>query len=434
MINYAGIFCLTAFVLNPLLFQERTSSMDFRPQLRFVDAFPVETENGEMIALRDPSGIARDTILLSRMAVFILQYFTGEHDVETILRILTRDASLELEKKQLLDLIKTLDENLFLQNERYLEAKKIMETEFIASGIRTATYAGASYPADREELNATLVNFYQEEGGAGVPGPVNGLPTPAGVIAPHIDLRIGGATYTHAYKAMVESPVADVYVIIGTGHSGLKNIYSVLPIDFETPLGRVETDKDFIKNLQANTNRDYSADVLLHKTEHTIEFQVVFLQQAFADKPFKIVPVLASFNYQMLEDPYFKPDQECIEDFTTALKKTINEYPGKVTVLASVDMAHVGPRYGDKNIPDDGFLADVRQADMNALEFVKAADARGWAKAISDIEDKYRICGFAPIYTLLSSTDAKQGKVLKYDKGVMDDNESVVSYCSAVLY
>ncbi|MCA9735436.1 AmmeMemoRadiSam system protein B [candidate division KSB1 bacterium] len=408
--------------------------MDMKPRLRYVDAYPVETENGQMIALRDPTGIAEETVLLSHFAVFILQYFTGEHDVEQILQFVNRDAQIDLAESELRALIETLDTNLFLHNERFFQAKRELEQAFIETGIRKARFAGNSYPAEKTELRTKLENFYKEAGGAGVPGPVNGLPTPKGIIAPHIDLRIGGATYTHAYKAMVESPAADVYVIIGTGHSGLENIYSVLPIDFETPLGRMETDKEFIKNLKTNAKADFFSDILPHKYEHTVEFQVLFLQQALAGKPYKIVPVLSSFNFQMLQDKHYVAQQELIKDFVSALKKTIQDYPGKVTVLASVDMSHVGPRYGDKLPPDEVFLEEVRLQDLRALESVEEPDAEGWVRSITAVQDKYRICGFAPIYTLLKTTGANEGKILKYDKGLMDDKQSVVSYCSAVLY
>lgn len=408
--------------------------MNTKPRLRYVEAFPVETENGQMIALRDPAGIATETIVLSHAAVYILQYFTGEHDIDDIMRILSRETDLSIEKNELEALIDQLDTNLFLDNENFLNRRKDLELNFLSSGVRPARYAGNSYPENKTELQNTLQSFYTTEGGAGPPGEINGQPTPAGIIAPHIDLRIGGSTYSHAYKALAESPPADLYVIIGTGHSGLQNIYSVLPIDFETPLGRVETDKQFIKNLKDNSKSDFFSEVLPHKTEHAVEFQVVFLQQALSKRPFKIVPMLASFGFQFLQNPLFAAEQEMIAEFTQALKKTIAEYPGKVTVLASVDMAHVGPRYGDNNIPDAQFLELVKEADMQALENVRLANAEGWAKSIAEIEDRYRVCGFAPVYTLLQSIQANEGKILKYDKGLMDDNQSVVSYCSAVLY
>lgn len=404
------------------------------PRLRYVDIFPVDTDDGRMLALRDPMGIANEVILVSEGAIYALQYFDGEHSPDQIIARCRREFKLTFDRQPILDLIGHLDANYFLDNERTEQRKGEIASELLRRKVRPASHAGISYPGTAEDLQTTMQGFFLAGNGAGAPGPVNGLPTPTGIIAPHIDFRIGGPTYTHAYRRIAESPAADVYVILGTGHAGLRDLYSVLPIDFDTPLGAVPVDAAFIQALQQNHPHDLHSDLFLHRTEHTIEFQVVMLKQILGERPFKIVPILCSFSYHVFALPGFERERRIIDDFSRALRQTIDGYAGAVTVIASVDLAHVGPRYGDPAAPDKQFLAAVEAEDRKAIGHALKVDANAWVQSISNIEDRHRICGFSPIYTLLASTRARRGELLRYEQGLMDDRQSVVSYCSAALY
>ncbi len=430
-ITLAFIFMLAALRTEQSL--ERKSAMENQhPKLRYVDTIPVETEQGEMIALRDPMGLADEIVLISREALYILQFFDGTKTVDDVIQLFKKQFRVDLEPQAVMGLLQHLDNHYYLDNERTRQRKRRLEKALLDAKVRVAAHAGVSYPAEPDSLHARLEEFFLS--GAGLPDRVNGQPTPVGIVAPHIDLRIGGAVYTHAYRRLAEAPPADVYVILGTGHAGVSELYSVLPVDFETPLGRVPVDSTFIRLLQQNYPFDLYSDLFLHKTEHTIEFQVVFLQKTLADRPFKIVPILTGFSYHIFEYPMFEREREIVKRFTAALRQAIENYPGQVTVIASVDLAHVGPRYGDPEKPDHAFLQEVKKADFAALESVKNVDAAGWNQAVARVEDRYRICGFSPIYTLLASVPAKHGEILKYEQGLMDDEESYVSYCSAVLY
>jgi len=402
--------------------------------LRYIDAFPVETKDGEMIALRDPLGVATESLVLSHAGLMVIQCFNGESSTKEIVRRFKRAGNMSADLKSVNGLAAILDENYFLDNKRFRERKAQLERNLLKAGVRKMSHAGVSYPASAAEFTKLVGDFFTDEKGAGLPGPVNGYPTPSAIISPHIDFRIGGPTYTHAYRRMAESQPADVYIILGTGHGGLSELYSVLPVDFETPLGILKTDKQFIADLQQRCDSDLFADAFLHKHEHVIEFQAVLLKQIFGNKNIKIVPILCSFSHLLFNNQRFAKDRKKVDKFVEALRGAIASYPGKVSIIASVDLAHVGPRYGDPEQLDPAFLQRVEQEDKNALAHVTSVNPGGWVEAISGVDDKYRVCGFSSIYTLLSCTTASKGDVLHYEKGRMDDDKSFVSYCSAVLY
>lgn len=408
--------------------------MDY-PRLRYIEAFPLENGGEKSFALRDPSGLAEDIIVLSGEALFFLQYFDGAHSLLEMRVEYMRQFGRMMDEQKLQQIVDELDRRHFLESEKFEHYKAEVVARMWAEPVRQAAHAGQSYPADPEKLRDQLDGFFLHVAGAGKPGPANGAPRPVGVIAPHIDLRAGGPCYSHAYRALLEAEPSDVFVILGTGHMGLRHLYSALPKDFATPLGVVRHDAKFIQGLTAHHAGELLSEPLPHRQEHTIEFQVIFLQHFFGgNHPFTIVPVLCSFAHQMLEEERFAREKSLIETFTAALRKTIAEDGRKICLLASVDFSHVGPRYGDGYSPDEIFLSQVAASDQNLLASIESIDAAGFHRAIARERDRYRVCGYAPIYTLLAATEAKSGKQLQYDRTAVDDQNSTVTFASAVLY
>jgi len=408
--------------------------MDY-PRLRYVEVFPLENGATRSFVLRDPSGLAEEIIVLSGEALFFLQFFDGQHSLLDMRVEYMRHFGRMMDEQKLLQIVDEMNHRHFLEGEEFERHKAGAIERMLADPVRPAAHAGQSYPLEPEKLRKQLDGFFLHTNGAGKPGRANGAARPVGLIAPHIDLRAGGPCYSHAYRALLEAEAPEVFVILGTGHSGLRHMYSVLPKDFATPLGAARHDERFIQRLAANHFGELFSEPLPHRQEHTIEFQVIFLQHLLGGThPFTIVPVLCSFVHQMLEEDRFAHEKALIENFTEALRKTIAEDGRKICVLASVDFSHVGPRYGDPNPPDGVFLSQVTAADWNLLTAIENVDAEEFHHSVARERDRYRICGYAPIYTLLAATEAKTGKRLKYDRATVDDQNSTVTFASAVLY
>lgn len=404
------------------------------PRIRPVDAFPLETENGQMVGLRDPSGIAEDILILSPDVFYLLQYFDGKHDRLRLREQYRLIFGESLSEGQLEEIIDHLDAYSFLESPTFLKRRAEMEKSFLDAPTRPAAHAGQSYEADPQRLKAQLDGFYASETGAGTPQS-NGNPTHIkGFLAPHVDIRAGGACYSHAYRALAESDGADCFVILGTGHSGLMDLYSTLAKDFETPLGVVKHDAEFIKLLEQNYPDIARSEVLPHKTEHVIEFQLVFLQHLYAMKrAFTFVPLLCSFSYHMLKDSRLAREKSIVENFSEALRKTISMYGKRVCLVGSVDFSHVGPRYGDENSPDKAFFEEVSRFDNSLLKHIETLNAQAFCDTVAEHEDRYRVCGFSSIYTLLNAIEAKEGKLLDYANTEVDTQKSRVTFASVTF-
>ena len=278
-----------------------------------------------------------------------------------------------------------------------------------------------------------MSSFYTDEKAPGFPGARQDRHLNA-LVAPHIDLRLGGPTYTHAYKALAESQPPDLFVILGTAHMGLPELFSVSSKDFQTPLGTAQLDRDFLGLLREQFSGPLFDEDLTHRNEHTIEFQIVFLQHLFPQQPIRILPVLCSFSYlELCTPPYSERSRPLFSQFIEGLTKTTQRSGKKVCWIASVDLAHIGPRYGDVLRPTKEEIQRTSDKDLEMLDLVAAADPENFFRLVQEEEDRRRICGFSPLYTLLHLIDGQKGKMLAHDHSIMDPTGSFVTYASMMF-
>ncbi len=121
--------------------------------------------------------------------------------------------------------------------------------------------------------------------------------------------------------------------------------------------------------------------------------------------------------------------QEPIGQFIEALRETIDEEPDEVCLVASADLAHVGPRFGDLHPLGPQDWERVKRDDLALIDHVTAVDAEGFFQEMVAQGDRNRICGFPPIYTMLAALDdGVEGRLLDY--GQWPDAFSTVTFAS----
>ena len=162
-------------------------------------------------------------------------------------------------------------------------------------------------------MRAQLQAYFQGAGGAG-PLSIEGPGRPRrlrGVLSPHIDFRRGGPVYTWSYRELAEQADIDTFVILGVAHQTCRHQFALTLKDFETPLGVVPTDRQYVERIAAAAGEELFDDELVHRAEHSIEFQVVWLQYVLGkERPFSIVPILVGSFHDHLQrgiDPIEDP-------------------------------------------------------------------------------------------------------------------------------
>jgi MEMO1 family protein len=409
---------------------------NYMPKLRQVEPVQLVLEGRQVVALKDPLQLTGRMLCVQPGVLPVLAMLDGTHSLLDIQADLTRRTGRMVFLDDISSLVETLDEALLLESDRSREASQRKRLEFRQSLFRPASHAGMSYAADPTELKQELKSFFSREDGPGLPDFFADPRRPVGLIAPHIDIRAGGRCFAQAYHALGSCQPSDIYVILGTGHSGVDGMFTACTLDFQTPLGTVETDREFIGSLSRNLGRDAAAEEMLHASEHVIEFQVLFLQYLFADRhPFKIVPILCALSHHLFDDDGRLADQlQMFHEFCTALKKTCSESSRSVCFIASADLDHIGPRYGDSFVPHGGTIAESLEKDDSMLKRLEDLDVTGFIRAVVSEGDARRICGFSPITTMFHSMDASAGRLLSLDYAQVDNRNSFVSFASMIFH
>lgn len=413
------------------------------PRIRDVEVVPVNIRGRGGVALRDPLRYTEEMIVIPQEAIPVVQLFDGNTSIRDIQAELNRRYGEIIPSDDIRNVAEDLDNHLFLYSEHFLKEKRQIDEEFRRSEVRLPIHTGIGYSNNPQELKKELESYFSKakeeqniEGGISEKGSKDR--TLKGellaVLSPHISISAGGVCFAHTFRLIKEAPPADLYVILGIGHAGISDLFSGTKKDFMTPFGIVRTEKDFMEDLNGKFDRKLFLGEDLHRTEHTIEFQTVFLNYVLRDTPFAIAPILVSFPYQILTTEGLDEAKGVIEGFISALREALTSFPGKKVIISSVDFAHVGIRYGDKRELTQLELESVKAEDKEMIEIIAGGDAEEFLSHIASDDDKRRVCGFSAIYTMLKVLDNPKGVLLNYDSTVMDDKNSTVTFAGMAFY
>jgi AmmeMemoRadiSam system protein B len=308
--------------------------------------------------------------------------------------------------------------------------------EYRAMPYRPSSHAGRSYSEDAATLSGELNGFFTGADGPGIPEFFSDSRRPVGLVAPHIDVQAGGRCFAQAYHALASGKPSDTYVIFGTGHGGVEKVFTATGLDFRTPLGTAEADKEFLGDLAAEYGEDPAAEELLHINEHVIEFQVIFLQQMFSGRHrFTIVPILCALSHHIFQDGHgFEEQRRTFERFCKAISEVCRRRSRSVCFIASADLDHIGPRYGDTFVPHRGTISDALEKDRALLSSLERLDVQGFIQGVTKDNDARRICGFSPITAMMHCMNASEGRLLALDYAEVDNRNSFVSFTSMIFY
>jgi AmmeMemoRadiSam system protein B len=415
-----------------------------RPRLRPLEIFPLD-ESQERFVLRDPAGAA-ETVVLPLGAALLTALMDGRRAADEIQAAFREQTGQEIAAADVQSLIEQLDARHFLDSDAFRAHWRKHVQDYLDLAVRPAAHAGGAYEGKPAALRKQLARLFTRPEGPGAPrdAPVeaNGKDRLCGVLSPHIDLHRGGPAFAWAYKKIVEESDADLFVIFGTAHSAMQNLFSVSRKHFATPLGVVETDAPFVGALAAHYDRlagegasqSLFEDEIAHRHEHSIEFQAVFLQYLLGGKrPFKIAPILTGSLHAFFDhaSPAAAPR---VGAFFDALRAAVADHSGRVCFISGGDLAHIGRRFGDRDLLTAARLGKLREEDHALLSKACAADADGFFAHAAATRNHTRVCGLAPTYAMLHAMRPTRGELLRYDQAVSSTADSCVSFASVAFY
>ncbi|MDD1673848.1 MAG: AmmeMemoRadiSam system protein B [Methanomicrobiales archaeon] len=253
---------------------------------------------------------------------------------------------------------------------------------------RPSSVAGMFYPRDPDHLEQVLEKYYRNKS--------TGFDA-KGIVAPHAGYVYSGEVAATAYAAIPES-FAGTFVIIGPSHRGYLTCTSAIP--WETPLGLVDVDKEFVKAL------DIHIDEESHRTEHSIEVQLPFIKYRFPRA--QIVPLMMGEQSSM-----------SARNLAGQILSACAAISRDVRLVASSDFSHYIPHEIAKK--QDLFAIEALQT-LDVDEFYRRIEAEGVSA-----------CGYGPISSVALAAKAKgarEGRLLEYRTSgeITGEFDQVVGY------
>ncbi|UCE75001.1 MAG: MEMO1 family protein [Methanomassiliicoccales archaeon] len=269
--------------------------------------------------------------------------------------------------------------------------------------MRYPAVAGQFYEGREDALRKQIEECFLHSLGPGeIPKLNDGERKIKGAVVPHAGYMFSGPVAAHVCAALASDGFPETFIIIGPKHSGFGSPVAITTEEFKTPLGNVAIDMELAKKLHTGVIDD---DITAHRSEHSIEVQLPFLQ--YIKPNIKFVPLcIGHQTYRMARE------------IGGIISKAIE---GKdVVVLASTDFSHYVPKE----------IAEKK--DMKAIEAIINLDAKSLYKTVDKL--KISMCGYGPVMTMIEAVGGKKASLLKYStSGDVMDMRDVVGYGAVVV-
>ena len=396
------------------------------PTLRPLDITPFRNERDETyFALQDLTQVAPRGIAVSMAGYFILAHFDGRHTLRDVQATFLKQFGQLISAEQIQEMIQTLDEALMLNSERFEQVYSRLCSEYRAAEARDNRHR---YPPGAE-LRTYLENMLA----AKTTAPAS-LEDFRGLIVPHLDYTRGAPCYVEGYAALRAAEPADRYVILGTNHFGRSASAVATTKDFMTPLGRVETDVDFVRAMERELGQSICEHQFDHVAEHSVELQVQILQVLQPDHPFEIVPILCPDPCGQTGTQPLDGTGPDLDDFADALGQLTVSFDGakRTVLIAGADLSHVGQHFGDEAKTTPEFLKQVERDDRALLNLIEKRREQDFIEELRLSDNPTRVCSAGCIYTLLRALPDLPCRVLRYEQAVNMEAEMHVT-CTAAL-
>ncbi len=257
---------------------------------------------------------------------------------------------------------------------------------------RLPAFSGTFYPEEKDKLSKMIDTFFANSENKYIDN-IKAL------IVPHAGYVYSGQIATDAFIQLGDYSDIKRVVVIGPSHNEYLDCFGLSHDDiWQTPLGDIELDKDFITKLDNLDGFEYRDDAL--QDEHSLEVQLPFLQRILK-KGWKLVPIITGQVYN---------------DKIKTVAISLNSILDKNTILVvSTDLSH----YYSKE--------EAHELDNKCIESIKKLE----------FDDECEACGEIGVKLLfeIAKLNNWKGDIIKYgDSGdVTGDDSSVVGYVSAIF-
>jgi MEMO1 family protein len=387
-----------------------------RPALRRIHPVPLQKDNQVFIGLQDPLMLQGQMMVVPPPAFQVMQLFNGERSLEEICKTIGAE-----DPKPLQDLIAKLDEFGLIWGPTCETLEERKKAELYAAGAFPAA-ATRMLGEDAAVIRSQLEKWLDDAEDAEIDSPISGI------VTCHLDYARGHPVYAASYRAIAKRAKPSRIVLLGSNHFGLGDGSVVSDLGFETPLGRVPADTAIIERLRAASGDKLFKDILDHIPEHSIQLQLPWIQHLFGD-----VPVVAA----LVPDPnvgLFAEDGARMgaDDFISLLAAALAAEGGDTLVIASADLSHAGPAFGEPTTIDAKRRKDVEALDRNLMH-AYIAEAGGFVAKMRELKNPTRWTSVGALYAAARLAKPSSIELIDYRQAVDEQGNGLVSGASMAL-
>jgi len=226
------------------------------------------------------------------------------------------------------------------------------ETAGAAAEVKPPNVAGTFYPAEAEALRAE-VEARLGEGEATL-----AAENVVALLTPHAGYAYSGGVAATAFREVRGRRPATVVLLGPSHHCARPEIATATYDGYETPLGVVDVDDEFVAAVEEKCSEVAYTDVPFAQ-EHCLEVQLPFVQTLFPEA--KVAPFI-----------FCRHDRGAAEHFGEALAEVIAAREAETLLVVTCDLSHYHP-YAEAVRLDRAFVAAFETFDVAAL--YEGADA-----------------------------------------------------------
>lgn len=410
------------------------------PALRSaLEAIPVEKDGQPLFVIRDLEGLTEGSAALSAGGMLLASFFDGTRSSGDVIALFAKATGTVLKAEEVDGMARDLEKAGLLETPAIAERRRAQRQAFLDSQTRPAAHQGTVYPAQPLELSEALGKFFADPKGPGAArAETSDSPAAAGVLFPHIDFPRGGPSYAWAFQALSRTAPPDLIVALGVAHMSPNSPWTLTRKAYQTPYGPMAVDEEGYSAVRDSLWYDPLSDELVHRSEHSLEFAAVWLKYLWKENTPPWVPILTSSFERFCPDA--PPSSvETVEKAIEAIGEKLKAIAGRgrrVLILAAVDLAHVGPRFGDQEELTPELFAKIEREDRASLDHALGLAADPFYRSVVDGGHWRKVCGLSASYTALRWIKAlhpgASGSLLSYGQAA-DPMGGVVSFASVLF-
>jgi len=358
-----------------------------------------EFEDGFIV--RDPFGLFED-LFFTKYALLLISLFDGTRNLNEIKSDFFKLTNIMLSDSEINEFINQMDNYYLFYNEKFInrieeERKKILSLEY--KKIEVLDNISQIKNFIKQNLN------YEYEDGI------------LGLIVPHIDLKIAMDTYLKTYSK-IKLTKRNIFFIFGVAHNAHLTPFSVFPKNYYTDR-IVNVHNEIISNIKNLFGYEVDFDVLAYRNEHSVEFPILFLDSIFDD--FYIIPSIVAYANNI----------EDLKIIAHRIYEAIKNYKDRIILISSIDLSHVGKKFGDK------YYYDPSEVDLKYIEMLSKLDNDSAFEFLKKYDNSTRIDGQYTNYVfleVLKLLGVNRANLIEYKNYYESLTDSGVSYCSIAFY